>query len=46
MNFLVDHAASLFGTVVFPTIVAVGASGIALTLVGIGVMVFRAAVHS
>jgi hypothetical protein len=46
MSIFVSSAAPFFGTYVFPAIVAVALSGVALTFVGIGAMVLRSAFHS
>lgn len=46
MNILVSQAAPFFAAYVFPAIVSVALSGAAMALVGIGLMVLRAAFHS
>lgn len=46
MNILISSAAPVFATYVFPAIVAVALSGVAMALVGIGLMVLRSAFHS
>lgn len=46
MNILISSAAPFFASHVFPTIVAVALSGVAMAFVGIGLMVLRSAFHS
>lgn len=46
MSIFVTGAAPFFATYVFPAIVAVALSGVAMALVGIGLMVLRSAFHS
>jgi hypothetical protein len=46
MNILISGAAPFFATYVFPTIVSVALSGIAMAFIGIGLMVLRSAFHS
>lgn len=45
MSILASNATPIFGAYVFPIIVSVALSGVALASIGIGIMVVRAAVH-
>jgi hypothetical protein len=46
MSIFVTGAAPFFATYVFPAIVSVALSGVAMALVGVGILVLRGALHS